>query len=239
MKKTDFVNFVEKYALGATVESVIWQVKSNGCTVDFVSEDKTLLGTVTMDKGMEIEDSEFGVYTTSELLKVVNIMDDSIDIEIKQIDGRPYNMNIKDKRFKSIYVLAEKSIIPKSGKVKNLPEFNVECTFDKNFIDDYLKAKNGLSTADAVAFEGHGDELKITVGFASSQTNRVSWAIKAKITGDLDTMPFSAEYLKAVLSANKDIKSARLQISSQGLMRIQCIHEKLVSEYFLVRLQIN
>lgn len=239
MKKTDLINFIEKYNLQGTIEQVIWTVENNGCTINFVSEDKTLLGTLQSEKGMDIANSEFGVYTTSELLKILNIMDDDVDIEIKTIDDRPYNMNIKDKRFKSIYVLAEKSVIPKSGKLKSLPDFNVSYTFDKAFIDDYLKAKNGLMTADAVAFEGHGDELKIIVGFSSSQTNRVSWSVKADINSDLETIPFSADYLKSILSANKDIKSARLQISSQGLMRVQCIHEKSTAEYFLVKLQIN
>jgi len=188
---------------------------------------------------MELPDSEFGVYTTSELIKVIGIMGDDIDIDIKSIENRPYNMNLQDKQFKSVYVLAEKSIIPKSAKLKQLPEFSAECVFDKSFIDAYLKAKNGLATADAVAFEGHGNELKITVGFSSSQTNRVTWSIPATIHSDLDTIPFSAEYLKVILSANKEVKTARLQISSQGLLRIQCMHDDFTSEYFLVKLQIS
>lgn len=238
MKKVDLVNFIEKYHLGI-IEPVIWTVANNGCSINFVAEDKTLIGSIVAEKGIDIQDSEFGVYTTSELLKILNIMGDDIEIEIKSIDTRPYNLNIKDKQYKSTYVLAEKAIIPKAGKAKSMPEFNVTYSFDKKFIDDYLKAKNGLGNVDVVAFEAANGEMKVTVGYSTSQTNRVTWKVSADVSSALDTSPFSAEYLKAILAANKDAKSSRLQISAQGLLRIQCVHEKFVVEYFMVRLNIQ
>jgi len=45
MKKAKLLSFIEKYALAGTVESVIWTVEKNECTINFVSEDKTLIGT--------------------------------------------------------------------------------------------------------------------------------------------------------------------------------------------------
>ena len=66
MNKQKLTGFVEKYSLGNTIESVPWSIKSNTLTTEFVSEDRTLLGSVTLNS-FAIDDAEIGIYNTTQL----------------------------------------------------------------------------------------------------------------------------------------------------------------------------
>ena len=60
MEKQSLNRFVSKYNLAGLVESVKWESKEGSLTTSFISDDKSVLGSVTM-KEFEGLDSEFGV----------------------------------------------------------------------------------------------------------------------------------------------------------------------------------
>ena len=62
MDKQKLTGFIEKYSLGNSIESVPWVIKNNTLTTDFVSEDRTLLGNITLNE-FNLDDSEVNVPT--------------------------------------------------------------------------------------------------------------------------------------------------------------------------------
>ena len=236
MKKSLFLKFIDKYHLSGIVESVKWQVKDNILDVKFVSEDMVLIGHVKL-KNVEMEDTEFGIYTTSELLKMLSALDTEIKVEVVNYDDRPVNMLFTDNVFKSVYILSDPAIIPKTATPKKMPDFNVEIDLNGEFIDKYVKSKNALPESTSFALKASDNQAEIIIGYSDNNTNRTSWEEKAIVNEELLPIMFNAEYFKNVLVSNKGMTKGKLSISSAGLMKIQFIEGDYLSEYYMVQLQ--
>ena len=79
IEKTKLLGFINRYALGGNVESVKWKTGSDNITTNFVSTDKTLKGTIKTNI-TGIHDDEFGIYETSQLVRMLSILDEEIEI---------------------------------------------------------------------------------------------------------------------------------------------------------------
>ena len=80
MEKQKLDGFINRYNLCGEVESVM--VKSDGAnlSVRMISDDKTLLGDVTVTSA-EFPNGEFGIYTTSQLKGLLSVLDNTISVE--------------------------------------------------------------------------------------------------------------------------------------------------------------
>ena len=65
MEKLKLDGFVNRYNLGGEVESVMIKSDDNTLSVRMISDDKTLLGDVTVTES-EFPNGEFGIYTTKD-----------------------------------------------------------------------------------------------------------------------------------------------------------------------------
>ena len=95
MEKQQLNRFVSKYNLAGLVESVKWESKDGSLTTSFISDDKSVLGNVTM-KEFEGANATFGVYDTTKLTKMLSILDNSVDFSIQDIDGKAVSLKFKD-----------------------------------------------------------------------------------------------------------------------------------------------
>ncbi len=95
MEKQSLNRFVSKYNLAGLVESVKWESKDGSLTTSFISDDKSVLGSVNM-KEFEGSDSEFGVYDTTKLTKMLSVLGNNVDFSINDIDGKPVSLKFKD-----------------------------------------------------------------------------------------------------------------------------------------------
>ena len=66
MQKSKLDRFIQKYNLGGNVNSVKWKSEDDTLTTTFVTPDKSLLGTVKVNK-FKFEDAELGIYQTDQL----------------------------------------------------------------------------------------------------------------------------------------------------------------------------
>ena len=73
MNKQKLTDFISKYYLNGTVNSVILSSKSNKLSARFISGDKTLLGELEMDK-WPFEDAQVGIYSTDQFSKLLNVV---------------------------------------------------------------------------------------------------------------------------------------------------------------------
>lgn len=236
MEKERFIRFVGKYNLAGSVESVKLEVNDNVLSTTFISDDKSLLGVVSMDN-FEYEDVELGVYDTSKLLKMLSVMDNEVDFTTQGSPEKLTSIRFSDKRTVANYMLADMVVIPSVPDLKKLPEWDIVITFDQPFIDRFIKAKNALSDLKNFTILADNGQVKIVLGHKDINSNRLTLETDTEIDFDLDPISFSADYLKEVLSANKEAKEATLEVSSQGLSHISFSHDDFSSEYYLVEQQ--
>jgi len=74
MKKLYLEDVIEKYYLNGLVERVKIEVVDKTLTTKFISNQKNLVGTLCAPN-IELDDCEFGVYDTTQLLKLIGITD--------------------------------------------------------------------------------------------------------------------------------------------------------------------
>jgi len=238
MEKQSLNRFVSKYNLAGLVESVKWESKEGSLTTSFISDDKSVLGNVSM-KEFDNSDASFGVYDTTKLTKMLSVLGDDVDFSINDIDGKPVSLKFKDGSTSVNYMLADLSVIPNVPDLKQLPEFDVEIKLDSNFINKFIKAKGALADENNFTFtckDGEGPG-QIILGYSNINTNRISIDVDCTCEGDVEPISFSATYLKEILVANKEATDATLKISSQGLSHIHFEIDNYESNYYLVEIQ--
>jgi len=235
MEKQQLNRFVSKYNLSGLVESVKWESKDGSLNTAFISDDKSVLGSVSM-KEFDGSDATFGVYDTTKLTKMLSVLGDDVDFSIQDIDGKPVSLRFKDGSTSVNYMLADLSVIPNVPDLKQLPNFNVEIKLDSNFISKFIKAKGALADENNFTFVCKDGKSQIILGYSNINTNRISIDVDATCSGDVDAISFSATYLKEILVANREATDATLKISSQGLSHIHFEIDNYESNYYLVEI---
>ena len=235
MEKQSLNRFVSKYNLAGLVESVKWESKDGSLNTSFISDDKSVLGSVSM-KEFDGSDATFGVYDTSKLTKMLSVLGSDVDFTINDIDGKPVSLKFKDGSTNINYMLADLSVIPNVPDLKQLPPFNVEIKLDSNFISKFIKAKGALDENN-FTFTCKDGKGQIVLGHSNINTNRINIDVDCVCEGDVEPISFSATYLKEILVANKEATDATLKISSQGLSHIHFEIDNYESNYYLVEIQ--
>jgi len=236
MEKQQLNRFVSKYNLAGLVESVKWESKDGSLTTSFISDDKSVLGSVTM-KDFEGDNADFGVYDTTKLSKMLSVLGNDVDFSISDIDGKSVSLKFKDKSTSVNYMLADLSVIPNVPDLKQLPNFNSEIKLDTSFISTFIKAKGALQDENNFTFTCKDNKGSIVLGHSNINTNRINIDVDCTCDGDVSPISFSATYLKEILVANKEATDATLKISSQGLAHISFSIDNYESNYYLVEIQ--
>ena len=236
MEKQQLNRFISKYNLAGLVESVKWESKDGSLTTSFISDDKSVLGSVTM-KDFEGDNADFGVYDTTKLSKMLSVLGNDVDFSISDIDGKSVSLKFKDKSTSVNYMLADLSVIPNVPDLKQLPDFNSEIKLDSNFISTFIRAKGALQDENNFTFTCKDNKGSIVLGYSNINTNRINIDVDCTCDGDIKPISFSATYLKEILVANKEATDATLKISSQGLAHISFTIDNYESNYYLVEIQ--
>jgi hypothetical protein len=231
MEKQKLDGFINRYNLGGEVESVMVKAEDSNVSVRMISDDKTLLGDVSVSD-MEFPIGEYGIYTTSQLKSLLSVLDGSIDVE--EVTGA---LKFSDKGTKMQYMLAAPSVIPAVPDLKALPKFNATITLDDEFINKFIKSKGALADADTFTFTCKDNKGEIILGYSSINSNRISISVNCTCESDIEPIAFSAKYLKAILVANKGSNTSSLQISSDGLAHLNFTDGDYTSNYYLVEIK--
>ena len=95
MEKSRINRFVSKYNLAGLVESVKWESKDGSLTTSFISDDKSVLGTVSLSD-FDFEDTSFGVYDTSKLTKMLGVLSNDIEFDVTKTEDKAISLKFKD-----------------------------------------------------------------------------------------------------------------------------------------------
>ncbi len=240
MEKKKLQNFISKYHLGGLVDSVKIKSEDGKLTTAFTTPDKSNIGYISMD-GFDTEDFEIGIYTTSELVRLLNVLDDEIKFELGKKDDRINSLKLKDKKTLINYILADLSIIHDAPNTNELPDFETKIEITQDLIDNYIKSYGALSDCKIFAVESNGKTTMITMNYSNDNTNNIKFPVKVKDghTELKEPMCFSADFFKSILNANKNTKEAFLEISNEGLSRITFKDDNFEGNYYMLRIDLR
>ena len=234
MEKSKLNKFIQKYNLGGNVNSVKWTAGTNQLKTSFVTPDKSLLGTVVADN-VKFEDADMGVYQTDQLQKLLNVLDNDVDLSLTRAGDRAVSLKVKNGSVSVDYVLSDLSVIPDPPALKRLPDFQTQVKLDETFIDTFIKGKSALADVDMFTFVNDKDgNLNAVIGYSSTNTNRVTIPVETTKNGLTEPVTFNANLFKEMLVANKECTSAVLEVSNEGLAKVNFKIDDYDSTYYIV-----
>ena len=74
-------DIVSKYSLGNNIEKVKWVITDDKLIINFINDSKNLTGYVEYRKNIGLKSGEYGIFNTSTLIKMLNILDGDILID--------------------------------------------------------------------------------------------------------------------------------------------------------------
>ena len=235
MQKTKLDRFIQKYNLNGNVNSVKWTSKDDTLATTFVTSDKSLMGSVTVDN-VQFDEGDVGIYTTDLLQKLLGVLGDDVTLNISKFGDKAVSLKVQNGTVSIDYTLSDLSVIPDPPTLKRVPEFQTNIKIDSHFIETFIKGKSALSDAETFTLTT-GDETQVVIGYASTNTNRVNIPVETTKNGLTDNISFNANLFRDVLSANKECTSAVLEVSNDGLLRINFKVDDYNSTYYLVATQ--
>ena len=232
MRKEIVSRFIEKYRLGGNVNSVKLTSKGDTLHTRFITDDKSLLGEMTM-KNFKFDEAEMGVYNTEQLTKLLSVLDSDIEVNLSKVDDKAVSLKISDSNANINFMLSDLNVINQPPNLKQLPDFECKIKVDNKFMETFIKGKGALAEVDTFTVVNNKGSMELVIGYSSMNTNRVTIPVNCEGT-ITDNVSFSAKYFKDVLVANKECGSATLEVSSKGLSRINFKVDDYDVTYFMV-----
>ncbi len=236
MEKSKISKFIQKYNLGGNVNSVKWEFDGKSVTTSFVTPDRNLLGTVKMGE-CEFEPSNIGVNDTTQLTKLLNILDGNLSLSLTKFKEKSISLNVKNGYISFDYPLADLSVIGDPPKLKTIPTFETKLKIDEKFIDVFIKGKNALQDVETFSVISNNSGVRTVIGYSTTNTSRVNIPTTVIENGMNDMVSFNANLFKDILVANKECTSAVFEISNEGLAKVEFNVDNYSSTYYLVASQ--
>ena len=236
MQKSKLDKFIQKYNLGGNVNSVKWKSRGDSMSTSFVTPDKSLLGNVKVDK-FQFEDAELGIYQTDQLKSLIGVLGDDVSLDLTKFGDKAVSLKVKNGPVSVDYVLSDLSVISDPPAMKRLPEFGTQIKLDRNFIDTFIKGKGALSGVDTFTVVKSGEGCDIVIGYSSTNTNRVNIPVECNSCDVDKPITFNANLFKEVLVANRECSSAILEVSTEGLAKVNFKIDDYDSTYYIVAMQ--
>ena len=238
MNKQKLVRFINKYYLNGIADSVV--LKSNSSeqklVTRFVSSDKTLLGIIQLDR-WNFEDANIGVYTTEQLLRLLSVLDEDINFSITKSGDKSISMKISDSLSSVNYMLSDPSIINEPPQLQNIPNFELSINMTPSVINKFISGKSALQDSTTFTVITNETSTKLVIGYSTVNTNRVTIPVVTSEFSQIDNVSFNAEYFSSILVANKECKSAVLEVSNEGLSKVNFKVDDYDSTYYIVAMQ--
>ena len=236
MQKSKLDKFIQKYNLGGNVNSVKWKSNGDSLSTSFVTPDKSLLGNVKVDK-FSFDSAELGIYQTDQLKSLIGVLGDDISLDLTSAGDRAVSLNVKNGAISIDYVLSDLSVIPDPPALKRLPEFGTQIKLDTKFINTFVKGKSALSDIDSFTILNGKSGVEVVIGYSSTNTNRVNIPVETTSSNLEKPISFNANLFKEVLVANRECTSAVLEVSNEGLAKVNFKVDDYDSTYYVVAMQ--
>jgi hypothetical protein len=234
IQKSVLQSVINKYHLKGQIETVKFSVSNNILAINFQVPTGEMIGSLTYSQ-FPLEDSQFVIYNTEQLLKLINITSTELKVNLVKNHQLPVRLNIEDDKFKLSYFLSDLMLAPKIGKVKEI-EFDTEICL-KDHLDSLIKAKEALPNIDALNIVGENKNISFIFGEDNNFSNKVVYDIPSDNLKVKFKLPFSSDLVKEILTSNKDINGdgSLLKINTKGLVNFSFKNENIQTSYYLTR----
>lgn len=233
MKKPYLEDVIEKYHLGGLVERVKIQIIDKRLMTQFISSQKNLVGVLDAPN-MELPDCEFGVYDTSQLLKLIGITNHFLVLDVEMNKGIANKLLIADNEFNLEYALADTMLTPSVPSI-NEPNYAMVAELDEEFVARFLKAKKALGTEVFTVKQGSEATMEFMLGGTEGYTNKINFNIPLKESSVPGApIKFPINEFGEILSANKQFTTGELSVSEDGLLKIEFTNEEGVKVTYLL-----
>ena len=233
MNKHSLNRFIDKYYLSGNCSSVVINSKGDKLSTRFITGDKNLLGELHMT-GWNFDEADLGVYNTEQLVKLLSVLSENISMNLTKAGDKAVSLKISDTKSDVNYMLSDLSVISSPPNLKSIPDFEVKIKVDKSFMSKFIAGKGALTDTDNFTVITDDEGVKIVIGYAEINTNRVTLPVETESYDKIDNVSFNANLFRDVLVANKECESATLEVSSQGLARINFKIDEYDATYYLV-----
>ena len=233
MNKHSLNRFIDKYYLGGNCSSVVINSKGDKLSTRFITGDKNLLGELHMT-GWNFDEADLGVYNTEQLVKLLSVLSENISMNLTKAGDKAVSLKISDTKSDVNYMLSDLSVISSPPNLKSIPDFEVKIKVDKTFMNKFIAGKGALADTDNFTVITDDEGVKVVIGYAEINTNRVTLPVETESYDKIENVSFNANLFRDVLVANKECESATLEVSSQGLARINFKIDEYDATYYLV-----
>jgi hypothetical protein len=227
--------FITKYNLGGSIEAAKWHVYDGKTTVSFATENKNVVGKVVAD--LTMEPGTYAVLETSQLRALLAVLGDDVKVSVKRKRDIPFAFELSDGTTRINFVLADPSVVEEGAELNFTPTWALELVLDKAFFDRYTKALSALRDVKRFTVVSNGTTVEIVLGYSeTSNINRVTIPITATKYEKCDPIHFSAQSLKEILGANKDVLTAGtgiMRVEAAGLISIEFEADWFHAQYFI------
>ena len=240
MNKNTINRFIQKYNLSGNAEQVKWCFNGDdSLSTRFITSDKSLLGSVKL-KNIMFDDIDLGVYDTAQLKSLLAVLDEDVDITLTKLEKQAINMIVKNNGSSNVsvnYTLSDLSVIPEPPALKNVPNFGTSINVSSDIIDKFIKGKSALQDTERFTLVKTDSGCEIVIGYSATNTNRVSIPVSCHSCDLNRNLSFNADLFKEVLLANRECKTASLEVSNEGLAKLVFNVDDFETEYFLVSME--
>ena len=184
--------------------------------------------------GWSFDEADLGVYNTEQLVKLLSVLSDNISMNLTKAGDKAVSLKISDTKSDVNYMLSDLSVISSPPNLKSIPDFEVKIKVDKSFMSKFIAGKGALTDTDNFTVITDDEGVKIVIGYAEINTNRVTLPVETESYDKIENVSFNANLFRDVLVANKECESATLEVSSQGLARINFKIDEYNATYYLV-----
>ena len=241
INKNELQSIISKYYLNGLVESVKWTIESNALEIDFQSPNKDMIGRV-IHTNFPLENSEFAVYDTSKLSKLLGITSGEVHLELEQTQAIYTKLIISDLNYTLNFSLTDLLMIQDVGSATDPNNYEIEAELGSEEITAIIRAHNALESDNVIIKIDKNldneDILVMSFGDVSNHTNKIDYQIPNSTLNNVPygtNIPFNSALIKNILNNNKDAESSLLKVNSQGLMKLEFTGEDWESFYYIIR----
>jgi ribosome maturation factor RimP len=184
--------------------------------------------------GWKFDEADLGVYNTEQLVKLLSVLSENISMNLTKAGDKAVSLKISDTKSDVNYMLSDLSVISSPPNLKSIPDFEVKIKVDKTFMNKFIAGKGALADTDNFTVITGDDGVKVVIGYAEINTNRVTLPVETESYDKIENVSFNANLFRDVLVANKECESATLEVSSGGLARINFKIDEYDATYYLV-----
>lgn len=239
VSKNTLINFINKYYLGGVNNTVKWVIKDNVLQVNAGISGRTCQVKL---KDFKFENTELGIFDTNKLLKLISVTQGELLVSTEKQKSLNTKLHIADLNYDVVYSLGDTLIMEKAPWYE-VPrdEFSFEVDLTEHF-NNVIKGISVLSEVDNVIISttttDEGSTMcQMIFGDNTGYSNKISYKMELSPISEVGeiSLPFNSPIIKEILNNNKDATTAKMLVSSEGMIKFIFEADETESVYFVAR----